>query len=532
MRMQARLTELPRKPNIRTKKQTMSTEEERISELLWRTIKLRVSLLFVAVVVLLIVWSGILSGDERAKPVDLEYCRKLVTMTDSELVRMDVKRPVHEADISVTCSEAAARSWIELQRRFNAFYLSGSSGTARQSYLDRAAVLSEYDSKRSASYKFQIQLSSEISSGELYVNALTIAEVVPFVILGLAAMSVVLGFQQRAYRGRLAQLARQEKGAGVFAVVRTQFFTFSGFASKSGSWGARWPVLSVEGVAIWGLVAALVLAFGGLLSSFAENVVHLTDSTVHNYVSELYGFAFLLGFWLLYTRRVYEERLRASAEGTRVRRARLLLERAGEISLVVLALAALFLPWAKTRGGFSLRGYAFVLTEHAGPSAGAHLLFPPANVFPVSPPLFSELRWQLGIALIFIVVCGVEALLRQRFQSTMRGWIRAVRAALATATLYWSLNLLLYMSILEYEAIRGTGVGGHSVLFGLLTGATPGLPLDVYDPSYGFLIFLAASWVLVWPSLRELFAVTRHRLASEIASEPVSANVSGSFKGL
>ena len=67
------------------------TDETRISELLWRTIKLRASLLALATVVSLIVWSAVLSGDQRANLVDAEYCQKLVALGDSSIAPIRAK---------------------------------------------------------------------------------------------------------------------------------------------------------------------------------------------------------------------------------------------------------------------------------------------------------------------------------------------------------------------------------------------------------------------------------------------------------
>jgi hypothetical protein len=473
-----------------------SADETRISELLWRTIKLRASLLALATVVSLIVWSAVLSGDQRANVVDAEYCQKLIALGDSSIAPIGAKpsQAAPMVDVTSTCSASSSRSYIEFARVFNAFLrdaTGNSSEAARKSYTARESLLSEYDSKRKSSYNFRIQLSSEVSSGEMFVNALTVAEVVPFVILGLAATVVILGFQQRAYRVRLALLAHKDKDSTVSALARTQFFTFSTFAAKQNPQGIKWPVMSVEGMAIRGLAVALIITSAGLLFAFAENVVHFTDSIVHNYLSNLYGFAFTLAFWLVYTRRSYRETLEPAASSTAAKGSRVSFRAFIELFLVAIALATLLLPWASTPSGLSLKGYSFILPER--PRAG----IAGSSFFPVSPQLFSELRWQLAIALTFVVLCGIETLRRRRVNPTGTRWLYALRRAMAVLTLFWSLNLLLYMGVLEYESIQGTSWGIQNVMMAPFLGQGVGLPLDLYDPSYGFLVFLAACFALI-----------------------------------
>jgi hypothetical protein len=476
------------------------TEETRISELLWRTIKLRVSLLALAILALLVVWSAVLSGNRRANSVDVEYCRKFVALTNASMSELGAKIPAPVLpDADLTCSTATARSYVENERALNVFWrdtLGSQSKAAQKNYSEREVLLSKYDAKRTSSYAFQIQLSSEVSSGQLFLNALTVAEIVPFVILGLATTVIILGFQQRAYKARLSQLAYENADSKLSILARTQFFTFPTFAAKRNSFGIKWPTLSVEGIAIGGLAVALVLAWFGLLFAFAENVIHLTDSITHNYLSELYGVAFLLAFWLLYTRRSYRETLGVGAEGPVDKDSRAAFQTLAERFLVVVALVALLLPWARSLGGFPLKGYWFILPER--PVALA------SRVFPISPRLFSELRWQLAIALTFVVVCGVETFLRRRGNLKSRTWLYPLRAMLAALTLYWSLNLLLYMGVLEYEAVRGTSWGLQTMLSNAMLGQGAGLPLDLYDPSYGFLIFLAACLILIRFSIRDL----------------------------
>src|SRR5579864_2107344 len=143
----------------------LGTDEKRISELLWRTIKLRASLLLISIVILMVVWSAVLSGDQRAKMVDVEYCEKLnasMAVPDTKFAHVGPA-----IDVAFVCSEGAARYSLEGVRASNTLFreaLANSSEAARKFYFDRQNLLSEYDSKRKSSYDFRIQLSSEVSS--------------------------------------------------------------------------------------------------------------------------------------------------------------------------------------------------------------------------------------------------------------------------------------------------------------------------------------------------------------------------------
>jgi len=45
----------------------VNDSEERLAELIWRTVKLRVSLLVLTILVLLVVWSAMASGKKQAR---------------------------------------------------------------------------------------------------------------------------------------------------------------------------------------------------------------------------------------------------------------------------------------------------------------------------------------------------------------------------------------------------------------------------------------------------------------------------------
>ena len=47
----------------------------RLAELIWRTVKLRVTILMVSLVALLVLWSALLTADQSAQQIDIRFCR-------------------------------------------------------------------------------------------------------------------------------------------------------------------------------------------------------------------------------------------------------------------------------------------------------------------------------------------------------------------------------------------------------------------------------------------------------------------------
>jgi hypothetical protein len=103
--------------------------EIRLAELIWRTIKLRASLLVLALVVLLIVWSSLVNGNQEAHKIDVAFCGDLVNWNND--LQQTLSTQLNDSRESVPktpkqkplimskedrCGAANSRTWIEIVR--------------------------------------------------------------------------------------------------------------------------------------------------------------------------------------------------------------------------------------------------------------------------------------------------------------------------------------------------------------------------------------------------------------------------------
>src|SRR6267154_1393142 len=158
-----------------------SPTSERLAELIWRTIKLQISLLLAAAVLLLVIWSGLTNGNVEGTKVDVDFCNRLSSESTKAL-----GKPIIE------CTTESARNFLEASRLFYEAMKPINSAFEKE----KTAFLEEYDQKRKTAYRLEIGLSAEYGESKIIVNALSVAELVPFVVTILFAIIVVLGFQQ------------------------------------------------------------------------------------------------------------------------------------------------------------------------------------------------------------------------------------------------------------------------------------------------------------------------------------------------
>src|SRR5262249_40766411 len=162
-------------------------------------------------------------------------------------------------------------------------------------------------------------------------------------------------------------------------------------------------VVSPEGAAIGSLTVSVLCLGVAVLLAFATNLLHLADSVFDNYLFALYAGVFVSVVLLTKTRKKYRDHWAEEAKTTK--------PILGSVSgcwwvrgLVAIALTCLFLPWAKGFGLHApLRGYHFVLSQR--PIAQHYS----QTTYPIAPNIFLELRCQVAVALLFLVVCGLHS---------------------------------------------------------------------------------------------------------------------------
>jgi hypothetical protein len=479
--------------------------QERISELIWRTIQLRVTLLVLALFGTLITWSALLSGDQQAKNVEQEFCRKIVESENNSFPKIPVKvgpAPPGPMDSDLSCTESGARVQIEALRATNPMLANTSSESARKDYRERVKLLSDYDAKRESNYKMQIQLSSVFSGATILVNALTVAEFAPFIVLVVGSVVLILGFQEEAYKHQL-KLLIETHGVGstlAAALARTNFFALPLIAKERNKIG--W-LLSAEKLTLYSLGTVVLFALLSMMSQFIVNLIHLTDSILFNYASLLLLTAFSLAAWLLHTRTCYRRNwgVHFSREADSETKQKHF--RAVASVLAGVAFMSLFLPWATSLGGQSLRGSYFLLHQPVIVTVKT----PPIVIrrVEIEPTLYAELRIQIWIAIGFLCISLVSS--TRAAGSGLRKILRFSRFGLGATTVFLSLNLLLYMAILEYEAENGSSWSMQNIftnrLVEVMKASSPseqafGLPLDIYNPSYGVFLFMVCCFLMFW----------------------------------
>jgi hypothetical protein len=117
------------------------------------------------------------------------------------------------------------------------------------------------------------------------------------------------------------------------------------------------------------------------------------------------------------------------------------------------------------------------------------------------PVLFAEIRLQLMVVAVFLVSCVFNSFLAGRPRTVWTATVRAGNPLLGLITVFLALNYLLYMGTLEYGALTGTDF--DSSLLTTSFGQAGGFPMSLYDPAYGFVVFLLSCLILVWISLRQ-----------------------------
>jgi hypothetical protein len=516
---------------------TPHESDTRLAELVWRTVKLRVSLLILSILALLVIWSALINGNQEAQKIDAKFCVYLVNQ-DNDVQKSEIdtiresepnsKQHATILDPADTCSTHASRIWIESTRYHDETIPLESSlifPKIAGILKDRPKAFADYDVQRRDAYRLQIHLSSEYSAGSVEVNALSVAEVIPFVLFIVLAAYFILGFQDTAYRAQLCALLAEDKDeADGLRQARTQFLT--GPPLRNDSSFARHLVISPEGLATGTLLIALLVLFVKVVSVFILNLVHLTDTIFSGYPFKLYLSVSVLILLLASTRRSYcpsrsfacklglatavqrcshhlsgclawLERKRSPAFKllTNVKKQGPRFFRWLPAALAVAGSLSLLLPWAV--GGLkedSIAGVNFAVKQHAeGQSRGF-------AEFAINPTVFDEMRFQMYVALVFLLVCFLHAVWHPRVIGSVAKIVRNMQTFLAAGVLFLAVNFLMYLGILQYETMIPTP--WPMDIFDLQGGPiAKGWPLSFYNPAYGFWIFFACCLILTFISL-------------------------------
>jgi hypothetical protein len=231
-----------------------------------------------------------------------------------------------------------------------------------------------------------------------------------------------------------------------------------------------------------------------VISIFVSSLLHLTDTILQSYPFKLYCAFCVVLVVLVNTRRSYFPRHVANNQRRESRNGRYWnwVRYWGPATLLALSFASFFLQWATSAGGVGKRGYEFAFANRLTFQTGS------AKGYEIDPGVFSEIRFQVWIAIFFLILCGLHAALRRRTGGRIADMVRVARKAAAFFVLFLAVNYLMYMALLQYESMTVTPWNDLIPTIGPSIGPS----MMAYDPAYGFWIFLACSSALVWISLR------------------------------
>ncbi len=491
--------------------------EIRLAELIWRTVKLRIAILTLAIVCLLIVWSALITGNRDAEKVDHSFCVSLVeqqnNIEQSLTDQADKSRKTtmaHPAlDPNLFCEGRDDRSWIETVRNSSIISpLTGSSLPDKVKAIlnQRDQAFADYDIQRRAAYRLTINLSAEYSGGSVQGNALSVAETLPFCVFIALTVFVILGFQETRYRLQLRSLVSKSGSGGLqhadLVISKAQFFTGTTRATDSSF--SRHFVCSPEQLTITALFIATLILLVKVMSLFILGLLYLTDTLLSSYPFELYLALSVLGCISIFTWRSYFPRSKTYSFTSRWLEAlRGLTSRwptfysVGQGVLAALGILTLFLPWATEWSLFStntMRGYEFLLGDATSKETSTAIVW-----YQINPTLFREMRFQLCLALLFLVVCGFYSVVRERLLSRpIARVLSRARMILAALVLFFAMYFLLFLGILQYESVMDT-----PWLDSLphIEGTAVGASLMLFNPAVGFWIFLFCCLTLALFSL-------------------------------
>jgi hypothetical protein len=405
------------------------------------------------------------------------------------------------------CSARGARNFVEGDRVANGILLEVWRGlyqdeTTRDKadkilklYNDKKQILDEYDTKRHDAFPLQVQLSSEYSGSSIVLNGQFAAKLLPFCALIIFSIVVILGFQQVSYKRQLESLLPAgfaDTSDRATKIARGQFFAGLDTRSRFVNWG----LISPETLTIGCLYLLFGVALFSVVVSVISDLVDLTDSVLISYPAALLAMAFAFALLLSKARGRYT-RLFPRSPGTRERRTRwfFVMFHWKEAALAVVGLVSLLLPWA--RGIPSLRGYNFILRQH-GTAKLAGIVS-----FPIDPKLFLELRAQVVVAVAFVLICGIHAILSVRQNRVSATLLARLQYPLAIVVLFLTLNYLSYMGILQY-GVNFAANPWPSIMSIVPNGEHEfGSPMSFFDPAYGFIIFVVSCVGLIWLSIRD-----------------------------
>jgi hypothetical protein len=437
--------------------------EQRLTQLIGRTYRLKISVLVLLLVSLLVLWSTLTGGQHLAEQIDEDFCQQLAGNAYYGF-----------SGIASSACDGIASQYltISLARNMHNNYVADRTKTIPDQaadmdrYLSRIRQFQDYDQRRRFAYK--IEVSFPYTKGSIFLDGVLIADVWPLFAISALAVTILLGFKERCYEIHLAALLKkvEPKDARATQFALSEFRSGSlTEASINGElvFAYRRPfVLSPEGILGGALYLAVSLVSLRLFTDYSPQFSARGYQIFSGYYFWIYVFSVVVAILLARTRTVWRGSL-ADALGGQVstvwslrwknwrwfgRDHLALAQRVGNayvLVLGVLAVGSLCLPVAD-----SFRGY--------------ELIWRPSECFPDAPMVGRVLQLCLICFLDFVLLCLSLAVLAR---SRHRGG-RVGRDLCRLRYLYGWLVLLLIGFPISYTVIGNYGWFMDSYLLPIL----------------------------------------------------------------
>lgn len=489
-----------------------TSEETQLVDLIWRNFKFKL-IVVVATLVTAIAVSSALSGARSS----LEQINRESAAARLAWYQKANTKAYQGAD-DPSSAEVADYAEMAIYDRllFPLLSKDEKSRQATQLFDSRRKELATFEQRRFEAYN--LSLNPPYFQRPVTVNALTILDVWPFVLVFALALTAGIALRQNALEMTLARLVSEGSDTRQHATRRA----LSGYAAgrlrpaKIGDQAvlvyARSVVLAPEPLVIAALLI-LIFYFTWRMPETQAPSIFVPRSSLIGYHTVLLAIIALASYVLLKARTSYL-RMVAEAAGnhTVLSRTEYLLRRLlqmapslgvntrwGRISLTMAcatALASLVLPWMTP----TIFGYQLLLAQSPSAQSG-NIVF-----YSLDPVIFSEFRLQLIVALGFLVFMLLQTLVPAL---AVQRWQKAA-FAYAAVLLILAANLVTYLGLLQYGQNRDIVPAVVDMIWpsGMSQFEAPrGLPLLMYNPDWGFAVFGVALLVACTLAMVRLKAI-------------------------
>jgi hypothetical protein len=493
--------------------------EKGLTDLVWRSFRLKMIVLVVSLIGILLVSSALRNGrrvvgeiNKRSMEARLQWTKK-VPATVSSIV--DLTKEPKFADPS------QAELIDEVELRLYRLFLQGfpsddpKESAGMEALKARSNEIQRFMDERENAYNLEFGMA--YVKNNVFVNALTVIDFWPLVLLCTFAGVIAITMRQRACEIMLSAMIQDSSKTEERAVQSASTGFLVGDLKSASLGGERVAVymrpliLLPEPLITTCLLIAILYFSIGLPETEMPSLFEL-NSTVFGYHTFVILVGCFLAFVLLKTRAYYESKIRA-ATGTRVLSwaefgiakwkqpirsavSKRTVDQIGVYFLSAVVLGSLFLPWI---GKWQLRGFQLLLPQKPISQKGSIIFYK------MDPWIIREMRIQLAVAIAFVVLMLVCVLARYRHK-----WRVLVDVCYYSALgiLALIVNLVVYLALLDYNSQRAILNAVFTMFLGpggsLTSMDTPrGIPLVMQYPMYGFFVFMVSlAGLCLWAILR------------------------------